>query len=83
MRLPQIWEVWTIFHPKLRVVTSQNRPYLKIFSRIKKRRRFHKFQVFISRHFTICRDILSTLARAFGKRFWPVQSYIILPGAGK
>ena len=24
--------------------------------------------------FTICRDILSTLARAFGKRFWPAQS---------
>ena len=23
---------------------------------------------------TICRDILSTLARAFGKRFWPAQS---------
>ena len=23
---------------------------------------------------TICRDILSILARAFGKRFWPAQS---------
>ena len=26
------------------------------------------------RYITICRDILSTLARAFGKRFWPAQS---------
>ena len=37
MRLPQTREVWPIFDQNLHVVTLQNRPYLKIFRRIKKK----------------------------------------------